>query len=290
MVTRQEMRDGFEFWYSGHDRMWCSDFDGIRRLSDALAVRLYDDPPSDEQDERVRCVLRPLPLELRASVELVTGVWHGDGLDRSFEFLAQWLAVSPPEAKVVYEAGVALAAREATTRYRARVQMRPSKPGVGRPSRGARLRREKIRPKLRFEVLREGGFKCAACGRTKEHGAVLHIDHIIPVADGGGNHRDNLQVLCADCNIGKGVLPFHVPGVIGGLPPDILSLREWIKSRGYTEIDLASVYMLGPNRLRDAKRARTAMRRLETGGVLEQIQGGAVVNGHHRREVWRVLA
>lgn len=46
-----------------------------------------------------------------------------------------------------------------------------------------------------------------ACGKsTKEHGVVMHVDHIKPRS----KHPelslcfDNLQVLCEDCNIGKG--------------------------------------------------------------------------------------
>lgn len=32
----------------------------------------------------------------------------------------------------------------------------------------------------------------------------LSIDHIVPVARGGTNHRSNLRILCEDCNTHKG--------------------------------------------------------------------------------------
>lgn len=59
---------------------------------------------------------------------------------------------------------------------------------------------------LRYQVLAKRGGKCECCGRSSKDGVVLHVDHIKP------RKRfphlalsfDNLQVLCADCNLGKG--------------------------------------------------------------------------------------
>jgi 5-methylcytosine-specific restriction endonuclease McrA len=46
--------------------------------------------------------------------------------------------------------------------------------------------------------------RCAQCGRTPEaDGVKLHVDHKIPRSWGGGNDRENLQALCAECNEGK---------------------------------------------------------------------------------------
>ena len=60
---------------------------------------------------------------------------------------------------------------------------------------------------LRFEVLRHYKHKCMSCGRSpKEHGVVLHVDHIKPRSTYPdlALDFDNLQILCEDCNIGKG--------------------------------------------------------------------------------------
>lgn len=44
------------------------------------------------------------------------------------------------------------------------------------------------------------GFKCAACGCLEN----LQLDHVVPVTWGGKSVADNLQLLCASCNVRKG--------------------------------------------------------------------------------------
>ena len=63
--------------------------------------------------------------------------------------------------------------------------------------------RKPIPKKMRFEVFKRDGFTCQYCG-AKPPDVVLHVDHIVPVADGGGNEMDNLVTACQECNLGKG--------------------------------------------------------------------------------------
>jgi 5-methylcytosine-specific restriction endonuclease McrA len=65
------------------------------------------------------------------------------------------------------------------------------------------LKRQSIKPRLRFEILKRDDYRCQMCGVTAKDGATLEIDHIHPVSKGGTNEPDNLQVLCRDCNAGK---------------------------------------------------------------------------------------
>ena len=60
--------------------------------------------------------------------------------------------------------------------------------------------------RVRYEVLKEHGAKCMLCGATKESGAVICVDHIKPRALFPALELDkgNMQVLCNDCNMGKG--------------------------------------------------------------------------------------
>ena len=65
------------------------------------------------------------------------------------------------------------------------------------------IKRKPIKPSLRFEILKRDNYRCQMCGVTAKDGAALEIDHITPVAKGGTNDADNLQVLCRECNAGK---------------------------------------------------------------------------------------
>ena len=66
----------------------------------------------------------------------------------------------------------------------------------------AKSKRIGIRKLVRFEVLKRDGFKCTYCGEGPPD-VVLVVDHVIPVAKGGGNEEDNLTTACKTCNQGK---------------------------------------------------------------------------------------
>ena len=59
---------------------------------------------------------------------------------------------------------------------------------------------------LRFDALRKNNGRCELCGASKHEGAVLHVDHIKPRSRFPELSlvASNLQVLCEDCNLGKG--------------------------------------------------------------------------------------
>lgn len=63
--------------------------------------------------------------------------------------------------------------------------------------------REPIPAQLRFRVLQRDGFRCRYCGRGAAQGAVLQLDHVVPVVAGGETSEDNLITACIDCNLGK---------------------------------------------------------------------------------------
>lgn len=60
--------------------------------------------------------------------------------------------------------------------------------------------------RLRLQALHKYGRRCQCCGASPETGAVLNVDHVLPrrLFPDLALKLDNLQVLCGDCNEGKG--------------------------------------------------------------------------------------
>jgi len=78
----------------------------------------------------------------------------------------------------------------------------------------------------------------------------------------------------------------------GSARPEILpaeQLLDWLNSRDGELISLPDVYQFGPNAFRDAKTALDAIYVLEDHGSLEAVEGGAIVNGINRHQVWRIV-
>jgi len=59
--------------------------------------------------------------------------------------------------------------------------------------------------RLRYQALRLHGARCQCCGVSSMSGAVMHVDHIKPRSKFPDLALvlENLQVLCAECNLGK---------------------------------------------------------------------------------------
>jgi hypothetical protein len=60
--------------------------------------------------------------------------------------------------------------------------------------------------RLRYQALKLHGNKCQSCGASPSTGAVLNVDHILPrrLFPESAMQIENLQILCSDCNEGKG--------------------------------------------------------------------------------------
>lgn len=59
-----------------------------------------------------------------------------------------------------------------------------------------------VSKRLRFEILRRDNHTCRYCGASAPD-VKLTVDHVAPIALGGGDEPSNLTTACWDCNAGK---------------------------------------------------------------------------------------
>lgn len=115
--------------------------------------------------------------------------------------------------------------------------------------------------KTRFEVFKRDGFVCMYCGAHPPK-VLLHVDHIVAVANGGGDDMDNLVTSCEACNLGKGARDLSVvPQSLADKAAALAEREEQL--RGYHEI----------------MQAREARLEDETWMIVEELEPGATSFG-----------
>lgn len=61
--------------------------------------------------------------------------------------------------------------------------------------------RRRYTPRERAKVAYRQEYKCAACSLLLC--PEWHLDHVVPLSDGGSNESDNVQALCVSCHTDK---------------------------------------------------------------------------------------
>lgn len=100
------------------------------------------------------------------------------------------------------------------------------------------FKRKKVKASIRLQVLQRDNFKCVFCGKTKSE-AIMEVDHINPVSNGGGNELENLRVLCQQCNGGRNMGSLSHPNSNSNLNsnPNTASAKpSAVKQPKYTQI------------------------------------------------------
>lgn len=112
---------------------------------------------------------------------------------------------------------------------------------------------DRISKELRWRVLERDNFTCRYCGQSAPD-VVLHVDHIVPIAEGGNTIEANLVTACAACNLGKSrSLPREASAAS--------SLRN-------LHLDRIGPYCAGRTRGKPAKLYVLIRRRMQTGKVI----------------------
>jgi 5-methylcytosine-specific restriction endonuclease McrA len=124
----------------------------------------------------------------------------------------------------------------------------------------AKPKRRALSKKTRFEVFKRDRFACQYCG-AHPPGVLLHVDHVVAVAEGGTNDMDNLVTACEPCNLGKGARDI-------GVAPK--GLEEKAKETQEREAQLA-----GFQAIFEAKRPRGAGSMKRRGVSLRFCSGSA---------------
>lgn len=96
-----------------------------------------------------------------------------------------------------------------------------------------KTKRKSISKKTRFEIFKRDDFTCQYCG-SHPPSVILHIDHIVPVKDGGDNQMDNLITSCSSCNLGKSAnslnsVPLSLKEKANQVKESELQLKEYTK-------------------------------------------------------------
>lgn len=86
-----------------------------------------------------------------------------------------------------------------------------------------------IGKRARFEIFKRDNFTCQYCG-AQPPAVILHIDHILAVANGGGNETENLTTACQGCNLGKSAVPLSIkPKSLEAAAEDAMEAAAQIK-------------------------------------------------------------
>lgn len=120
-------------------------------------------------------------------VKSLTKAWYEKNRDKQKTQHAAWIAENKEKIKLSHAAWIS-ANLEKCRVYNSNRRAKTSTEG-------------KLSPNIKEKLFRLQKGKCPCCGNSL--GDDYHIDHIIPLALGGSNTDDNIQLLRSKCNLQK---------------------------------------------------------------------------------------
>lgn len=142
------------------------------------------------------------------------------------------------------------------------------------------------------ELADNGAFASVAAWASKAGAQVLRIAGVLTLLDKPG--ADAIEQTAIEQAAELVLWHLHEAVRIVGtaaVPPELRNaekLRDWCHKTGRTLLCSADALRLGPACLRTADNFNSAVQVLERTGWAASIEGGAEVDGKHRRRVWRV--
>ncbi len=137
-------------------------------------------------------------------------------------------------------------------------------------------------PRVKNALFIQQRGRCRYCGRRMSN-RYLEIDHKWPVSRNGGNEQANLQLLCASCNLRKGIQTdaefreryWRLLPPDGGIPDPPIGQELFTQETKYTRAspDVRSIYR---NRFRLARNRRQPAGCLIAALALAVVLGAAV--------------
>lgn len=155
--------------------------------------------------------------------------------------------------------------------------------------------RKQISTRQRFETFKRDGFVCQYCGSHPPN-VILHVDHIVPVSNGGKNDPDNYITSCDKCNLGKSNISLEIiPKSLKDKAVEVAEKEAQIK--GYYEIleakrnrieqqswNIASVLDADAEEGFDKAKFKTISRFVEVLGYHEVLDAMEIASGKIRNE------